>query len=189
MVSFLSTAWNEPWGNPKTFRQEQRVQRLRDWMVNQEASTNSSVFGLKHPLLSLSAPDVLAAWGNETMFVWAYRPLAESIAGLNRRAWFDYTPGAPDSNKLRADLQTKLWRSLREFFECGPESAGGSGADAAVAKAAADAAGCRAHLPLVVSYAELLKDAPGVVRRIAGALGLHSTEEEIAKAVTMVSVE
>jgi hypothetical protein len=164
---------------------EQRVQRLRDWMVEQEASTNSSVFGLKHPLLSLSAPDVLAAWGNETTFVWAHRPLAESIAGLNRRGWFDATPGALDANELRADLQTKLWRSLRAFFQCGPESDGGTGPGAA----ATDAAGCRAHRTLVVSYAELLRDAPGAVRRIAGALGLDPTEAALARAVSMVTYQ
>jgi hypothetical protein len=153
-----------------------------------EASTNSSAFGLKHPLLSLSAPDVLAAWGNETTFVGAHRPLAESIAGLNRRGWFDATPGAldgVDANKLRADLQTKLWRSLRAFFQCGPESDGGTGPGAA----ATDAAGCRAHRPLVVSYAALLRDAPGVVRRIAGALGLSPTEVALARAVSVVSYQ
>jgi hypothetical protein len=180
MATFLAKAWDEPWGNPKIFSHEQRVQRLHDWMVEQEASTSSMLVGLKHPLLSLSGPDLLSAWGNDTTFVWAHRPLNESIAGLNRRSWFDYTVGMAEANKLRADFQTKLWRSLRAFFECGPDGGGDPGA------AEADAAGCREHRPLVVSYADLLGDADGVVRRIAGALGLDPSEEEISRAAGTV---
>ena len=58
MGTFLSTAWDEPRGNPK-FSQEQRVQRLREWIVVQKASTKRMITGLKHPLLcrdSISLP-------------------------------------------------------------------------------------------------------------------------------------
>ena len=180
MASFLAKAWDEPWGDAKIFSHEQRVQRLRDWMVNWEASTNSTLLGLKHPLLSLSGLDVLTAWGNETTFVWAHRPLKESIAGLNRRSWFDYTVSTPEANTLRAQYQTKLWRSLRAFFECGPDGSDDPGA------AAADAASCRAHRPLVVSYSELLRDPDEVVLRIANALGLDRSAEEISNAAATV---
>jgi hypothetical protein len=58
------------------------VQHLRDWMTSQETSTRSTHVGLKHPLLSLSASDALAAWGNDdTLFVQAHRPLSKSIDG------------------------------------------------------------------------------------------------------------
>ena len=181
MVSFLSAAWDEPYGNPKIYSPEQRVQRLHDWMMSREDSTNSTQVGLKHPLLSLSAPDALAAWGNDTLFVWAHRPLSKSIAGLNRRQWFAPAHlSKAHGDQQRANIQTKLWRALRAFFECGPDGGDGDGA------AAADVAGCRAHRPLVVSYAALLKDAHGEVQKIADALGLHPTEDAIARAEDLI---
>eukprot|EP00291_Cryptomonas_curvata_P027188 CAMPEP_0172158386 /NCGR_PEP_ID=MMETSP1050-20130122/4342_1 /TAXON_ID=233186 /ORGANISM="Cryptomonas curvata, Strain CCAP979/52" /LENGTH=389 /DNA_ID=CAMNT_0012827769 /DNA_START=120 /DNA_END=1286 /DNA_ORIENTATION=+ len=123
MTKFLGTAWNEPWGLERRFRPEQRVQRLRKWVIREERAARGAPVGFKHPLLSLSAADALAAWGNGTAFVWAHRPLAESIERLHRRGWWRRLPNMTDAraHEVRADLQTKLWRSLRAFFECGPD--------------------------------------------------------------------
>ena len=66
--------------------------------------------GAKHPLLSLSAFDLASAWGEETIFIRAARPLDESIDGLCRRGWF---PGH------EAALQMRLWDALQTFEQSG----------------------------------------------------------------------
>jgi hypothetical protein len=149
---------------------------------NQERAARGAPVGLKHPLLSLSAPDVLAAWGTGTVFVWAHRPLAESIERIHRRGWWRRLPNMTDAlaHEVRADLQTKLWRSLRAFFECGPDGGDAPGA------AAADAASCRAHRPLLVSHAALLSDPRGEVDRVVRGLGLRPTAEQVEAAVATV---
>ncbi|MCA9269019.1 MAG: hypothetical protein KDA41_11140, partial [Planctomycetales bacterium] len=100
----LRTWWNEP----RLATQApagQRIEFLRQWIVLQECARPSPA-GAKHPLLSLCGEDLLAAWGDDVVFIWSWRPLAESIAGLKRRGWF---PGMEEA------MQTKLWESLGEF--------------------------------------------------------------------------
>ena len=62
--------------------------------------------GAKHPLLSLCCDDLVAAWGPETRFIWSWRPLDQSISGLQRRRWFG---GHAES------LQRRLWDELSAF--------------------------------------------------------------------------
>jgi hypothetical protein len=182
MSKFLRTAWGEPWGLERRFRPEHRVQRLRTWMILEERVARGKPVGFKHPLLSLSAADALAAWGNGTAFVWAHRPLAESIERLHRRGWWRRLPNMTNTlvHKVRVDLQTKLWHSLRAFFECGPDGGDDPGA------ADADAASCRAHRPLLVSHAALRADPRSEVERIVRALGLLPTAEQVEAAVATV---
>ena len=96
--------WNEPHCNRHT-RQDIRVDFLRNWIIGREA-LGSSHCGAKHPLLCLSLADLQSAWGNETLFVWSYRELEESIVGLRKRGWFG------DKTEF---IQKKLWTTLHEF--------------------------------------------------------------------------
>jgi hypothetical protein len=168
MAKFLRDAWNEPRGIATRLGPQHRVHRFRRWIEKMENRSRGRPVALKHPLLSLSAPDVLEAWGNETLFVWAYRPLNESIHGLRKRGWFANSS---------APLQTKLWRALHDFFDCEPAEGGNPGRRPQTAAAAPAAAGvprCRAHRPLVVNYADLLVNPEGYVRRLAQGLGLSA---------------
>ena len=87
---------------------DHRVKVLRAWAAFQEAIGPAPI-GAKHPLLSLAGPDLLAAWGPETRFVWTWRPLANSVAALQRRAWF---PGREPS------IQETLRNALTEVIRC-----------------------------------------------------------------------
>ncbi|HTW95251.1 MAG TPA: hypothetical protein VMD30_10680 [Tepidisphaeraceae bacterium] len=78
---------------------------LKSWATLQERS-NPAPLAVKHPLLAFSAADLVSAWGNNTCFIRAMRPLDESIDGLRRRAWF---PGH------EVQLQKKLWNTLADF--------------------------------------------------------------------------
>jgi len=82
-----------------------RVRFLRQWIELQEC-TGSRITGAKHPLLSLCAPDLVAAWGADVRFLWSYRPLDESIMALKRRRWFW---------RLEEGMQQRLWDALSAF--------------------------------------------------------------------------
>jgi hypothetical protein len=84
----------------------QRMHFLRAWIQLQE-STGAEHCGAKHPLLSLCGADLLEAWGPGTRFIWSYRPLEESIAGLERRHWFK----GFDATRI----QRQLWSALHDF--------------------------------------------------------------------------
>lgn len=62
--------------------------------------------GAKHPLLSLCGDDLAAARGPGVRLVRAWRPPAESVAGLHRRGWFG---GAAEP------LRRRLWGALHAF--------------------------------------------------------------------------
>ena len=170
MKVFLRKAWNEPYGIPKVYSRAERVLRLRNWIEREEAEADGAAVCLKHPLLALSLDDVLNAWGDNTTFIWAHRPLNESIAALSRRRWF---------GKTGTKLQNKLWLALRSFFQCGPDFGGAAGS-------ASDEASCRLHQPLLVNYRELLDDPLTCVQRIITALGLTPTTSQIMTAVAAV---
>ncbi len=96
------------WDEPRLVEQVPANERrafLRDWLARQAARGEHAV-GAKHPLLALSGTDVLDAWGPDTRFIWARRPLAASIAGLERRAWW---PGR------EAAMQQRLWQAINEL--------------------------------------------------------------------------
>jgi glycosyltransferase involved in cell wall biosynthesis len=96
--------WDEPRGVARA-PADLRVRFLKEWVARQEA-TGPGPVGAKHPLLSLSGDDLAAAWGPGVRFVWAWRPLAESVAGLCRRNWF---------GDAAEPLQRRLWDALLEF--------------------------------------------------------------------------
>ncbi|MEX2173731.1 MAG: glycosyltransferase [Pirellulaceae bacterium] len=97
--------WEEPNLLERVSRQ-QRVTTLANWLRDRE-SEGHAYLGAKHPLLSLCGPDLQVAWGPRTRFIWTWRPLAESIASLQRRGWW---PGKEET------VQTRLWNALEAFF-------------------------------------------------------------------------
>ena len=75
-------------------------------IARQLLSQHARVVGAKHPLLSMCCDELRSAWGAQTRFVWSWRPLEDSIAGLTHRRWF---PGH------EAVVQTGLWNRLNVF--------------------------------------------------------------------------
>lgn len=104
LSSKLRRFWSEP-SLEATVHATARASYLSAWAAQQE-SIRAGKACAKHPLLSLCAEDLVAAWGAETRFVWAYRPLEDSTAGLVRRGWFR-------GHERRA--QTILWEALHTF--------------------------------------------------------------------------
>lgn len=96
--------WNEPGIIEKTDAAD-RIRFLERWIELQEC-THPGPSGAKHPLLSLCGDDLITAWGADIQFIWSWRPLEQSIAGLQRRGWF---PGYEES------LQQQLWDALNDF--------------------------------------------------------------------------
>lgn len=96
--------WNEPELTERVSR-EHRIYEFRKWLRAQE-SQDSAAIGVKHPFLCLSGDELKEAWGEDTRFIWAHRPLEDSIERLVKRQWY----GDP------VILQTNLWRPLKEFF-------------------------------------------------------------------------
>jgi hypothetical protein len=102
----LRTWWEEPRGVERVPARK-RIRFLRSWAAAQECIRPGPV-GAKHPLLSLSGDDLVAAWGPQTHFIWSWRPLDESIAKLKERGWA-WSKGYEES------LQKRLWDSLHAF--------------------------------------------------------------------------
>ncbi len=101
----LRTSWREPHGVAAT-TERVRIDILRHWVLGREATGNRTV-GAKHPLLAMAPREVLAAWGEDTRFVWCQRDVEQSIRALQARGWF---------GPLAEPLQRRLARSLRGFF-------------------------------------------------------------------------
>jgi hypothetical protein len=103
---YLTLQLRQWWTEPQLVEKipaPQRIAFLAQWVLRQEASRPGPV-GAKHPLLTMCVPDLIAAWGPETHFIWARRPFDDSVAGLHRRRWFK-----PDQI---VSLQSKLWDVL-----------------------------------------------------------------------------
>lgn len=96
--------WDEPRMAERT-PAALRIGILRQWVRLQECISGSPV-GAKHPLLSLCCNDLMTAWSTALRLIWVWRPLAASIAGLQRRRWF---------SGHESPLQHCLWRSLEQF--------------------------------------------------------------------------
>lgn len=108
----LAAALRRWWDEPELIERstaDERIAWLRDWIERQE-SGGSAPAGVKHPLLALSASDIVAAWGADTRFIWARRSLADSVAGLTRRGWF---PGREPA------MQSRLWDAIDAFVGSG----------------------------------------------------------------------
>ncbi|MBM4197918.1 MAG: hypothetical protein FJ197_12670 [Gammaproteobacteria bacterium] len=96
------------WDEPNLVEQltaAERVTALRAWIERRDTGAAPTV-GAKHPLLSLCGPDLVRAWGADTRFIWARRPLEDSVAGLVRRGWW---PGRETA------MQQQLWDTLTRF--------------------------------------------------------------------------
>lgn len=100
--------WDEP-NLTERVRAARRVRYLKRWIAEQECWGLST--GAKHPLLSLCGRDLLAAWGEDARLIWSYRPLTESISGLQRRGWF---------SGRETQMQQRLWDSLCELSRAVP---------------------------------------------------------------------
>ena len=98
--------WNEP-TLVESIPPATRVAELRDWVGNLEHDGYKFVGG-KHPLLLLAADDLMAAWGNQTKLIWSWRPLGQSVASLQRRAWW------PENDER---IQLRLWEAANRFFQ------------------------------------------------------------------------
>ena len=98
--------WNEPDIRENTPRHI-RIACLANWVRLRQCFHQSAV-GAKHPLLCLCGDDLVAAWGADTIFLRACRPLEESIERLRARNWFA---------QREEPLQRRLWQALEEF--CG----------------------------------------------------------------------
>jgi hypothetical protein len=96
------------WDEPNIIERTPAVARtrfLRLWIARQE-TTGGAPAGAKHPLLSLCGRELLAGWGPDTRFIWAWRDYDASVRGLARRGWF---PGH------EAAVQQRLWEALHVF--------------------------------------------------------------------------
>lgn len=104
LACMLRHWWNEPDVRETTDRQS-RIDCLVNWVRLRQCFHQNAV-GAKHPLLCLCADDLLTAWGADTVFLRAYRPLEESIERLRARRWLAQREGP---------LQRQLWQVLEEF--------------------------------------------------------------------------
>jgi hypothetical protein len=102
----LRTWWSEPEITEK-IRAAKRVRVFKRWIQNQERN-GSKWIGMKHPLLCLCGPDLLQAWGQSMRFIWAWRPLDNSINSLVRLNWWT-------SDKSEQSQRT-LWTATTKFF-------------------------------------------------------------------------
>jgi Sulfotransferase family len=98
--------WNEP-ENKERIPAAKRVRILHRWIRKQEARGANWV-GMKHPLLSLCGPDLLAAWGPSMRFVWTFRPLENSIRSLIKLKWWD--------DARSGHSQRSLWNATHDFL-------------------------------------------------------------------------
>jgi hypothetical protein len=106
LAAQLRRWWNEPEIRESSTREE-RVRTLAAWAQDAQTHSPADWIAAKHPLLLLCADELAEAWGDSTHFVWSFRPLAESIASLERRGWW---PGQ------ERPLQQKLWEVANRFF-------------------------------------------------------------------------
>jgi predicted O-methyltransferase YrrM len=65
---------------------ERLVNELRKWFAR--IKPFAPALCVKHPMLGLCLSEIEEAWGPDTIFLRARRPLEESIRGLRRRDWF-----------------------------------------------------------------------------------------------------
>ncbi|QTN32413.1 class I SAM-dependent methyltransferase [Akkermansiaceae bacterium] len=81
----LVRAIDEP-GTALRITPDQLVSELAEW--HSRIRTEAPALCVKHPLLGLCLPETGRAWGKDTVFIHAKRPLEKSIRGLERRGWF-----------------------------------------------------------------------------------------------------
>jgi hypothetical protein len=105
LACMLRYWWSEPAIRETTDRAI-RISCLANW-IRLRQHFHQGAAGAKHPLLSLCGEDLVTAWGADTIFLWAWRPLDESIERLRARNWFP---------NQEAQLQRRLWEALERFF-------------------------------------------------------------------------
>ena len=105
---WLSARLREWWDEPhlaESVGRAERVHILRAWVEDLERG-GADLVGAKHPLLCLCGPDLVEAWGDQVRFVWAYRPLENSVRSLTKRGWWADPVG----------IQRRLWQAVTEFL-------------------------------------------------------------------------
>lgn len=110
----LSQALRHWWSEPRliaAMASRQRREHLKTWITYRQQ--RSAHVGAMHPLLSLCGPDIVAAWGEETQFIWCQRPIEDAIISLNRKGWW------PDSERI----QKRIYEANSEFFQNHPHIA------------------------------------------------------------------
>lgn len=119
--------------------------------------------GMKHPLLSLCGPDILAAWGKQTHFIWTQRPLTKSIESLIKKSWWKSSEDGLrrltelEIRTLYTAIQKRLWDKLEEFFRSQPH--------------------------LGVDYSLMMNDSPRQLLRVCDYLGYKPTNAQFSEAV------
>ncbi len=103
LAAMLRRWWTEPKIVASASPQTRRA-GLASWLDTRTA--HASFVGASHPLLSLCGSDVLAAWGQDTKFVWCERPLNDAIESLHSRGWWANS----------AEIQDRLHTANVEFF-------------------------------------------------------------------------
>ncbi|HBJ37081.1 MAG TPA: hypothetical protein DDZ51_20485 [Planctomycetaceae bacterium] len=122
LSALLRQWWNEPEFR-ETVARDERITQLRHWIedyeeslapletdgisayTNEEKETEKQshdgseiVCGAKHPLLSLSASDIEAAWGKGVRYIWVRRELKDTIESLKRLNWWQ------DCERIQSEL-------------------------------------------------------------------------------------
>ena len=107
-------AWHlrQWWDEPRLIESAPAAQRrtyLRKWVELQETRTEGAV-GAKHPLLAMCLDDLSEAWGESLHLIRIWRPLPDSIAGLERRRWF---PGFEQAlqKQIHSRMEAQLEKS------------------------------------------------------------------------------
>lgn len=107
--------WREP-ELVESMPANERRRYLCDWMAGRRSvagkslasmSSRSAIVGAKHPLLTLSAVDVMQSWGQDTLVVWTDRLVDQSIESLQKLGWF------PNP----ASMQRRLHTAASDFFD------------------------------------------------------------------------
>ena len=99
----LRRMWNEPLGE-SAWSPDDRREILRNWSKGRR-----SVHGAKHPLFCLMVDDLLSAWGEDTVILWSFRPLEDSVDSLLRTTF-------PWSKLEMYSIQHKLWKAAHMHF-------------------------------------------------------------------------
>jgi hypothetical protein len=103
----LRRMWNEPLGEGNWSADDRRGV-LKRWIMGRRP-----VAGAKHPLFCLMVDDILSAWGDDTVILWSFRPLEDSVDSLLRTTF-------PWSRLEMYAIQHKLWKAAHAHFRDRP---------------------------------------------------------------------
>lgn len=109
LSAMLRYWWAEP-ALVENVSVETRLSELSKWMSDRpsrnRSQTGCQFFGAKHPLLTLSAAEIVDAWDGDMRIIWSYRQLESSTHSLERTGWWENCPR----------IQSVLFESASRFF-------------------------------------------------------------------------